>query len=165
METHSGGSRNLTQLASNSLLLMGSFHRRGALLSIELQLLDMRKWSSLGMARVEAPYGDMPLVNAELTQRALELVQGLDFFSGVKIDEPLAREEVAAAEAAIEEMASTERYARQAPATSRELLHGPKTNDTSRWTGSKSWQIFIMKPINSSKQMDWSLDCITTGGK
>lgn len=114
---------NLSQLASNSLLLMGSYHRRGALLSIDLQLLDMRKWSSLGMVRVEAPYGDMPLVNAELTQRALELVQGLDYFSGVKIDEPLAREEIVAAEAAFEELEPAKRYGRQAPATSRELLH------------------------------------------
>jgi TolB-like protein len=44
------------RLASNSLVLMGSYWREDARLVVDLQLLDMRDWSSLGRGTVEAAW-------------------------------------------------------------------------------------------------------------
>ena len=123
LEARESGRRGKLALASNSLLLMGSYYRQGALLVIEVQFLDLRDWSSLAMGRVEAPYGDIPQVNTLLTERVVEIVKRLDYYSGVDLDAPLAREDLAAAEAELALLGPARRYGTQAPAVSRDMLH------------------------------------------
>ena len=120
LEAREGG--DATRQVSNSLLLMGSYHRRGALLVMELQLLDLRDWSSLSVSTVEAPYGNIPQVNLALSNKVLEIMRGLDYFSGVDIEAPITREERAASKAELELLDPALRYGDQAPAASRDML-------------------------------------------
>ncbi len=123
LEARESGRPGKLALASNSLLLMGSYHRQGALLVMEIQFLDLRDWSSLGLGRVEAPYGNIPQVNSVLTGRVVEMLKRLDYYSGVDLEAPLAREEIAAAEEELALLAPAQRYGTQAPAASRDMLH------------------------------------------
>jgi TolB-like protein len=75
-----------TRLASNNLVLMGAYWREDARLVVDLQLLDMRNWSSLGRGTVEALYSDVPQLNQSLAAKVRELVRGVEFFSGIDVD-------------------------------------------------------------------------------
>ena len=114
--------RGITGQVSNSLLMMGSYHRRGALLVIDLQLLDLRDWTNLAAATVEAPYGQIPEVNRTLTSKVLEMMTGLDYFSAVDLQAPVTAQERAASQAEVDFLDPTLRYGDQAPAVSREML-------------------------------------------
>ncbi|MFC1484161.1 hypothetical protein ACFL6Q_03850 [Candidatus Neomarinimicrobiota bacterium] len=80
-----------TRLASNNLVLMGAYWREDARLVVDLQLLDMRNWSSLGRAVVEALYSDIPQLNQSLAAKVRDLVRGVEFFSGIDIDALIVR--------------------------------------------------------------------------
>ncbi|UCH11215.1 MAG: hypothetical protein JSU61_04820, partial [Fidelibacterota bacterium] len=81
-----------TGLASNNLVLMGSYWREDARLVVDLQLLDMQDWSSLGRSTVEALYSDIPQLNQLLAARVGEMVRKVKFFSGIDIDATIEEE-------------------------------------------------------------------------
>lgn len=109
--------REAHRLASNTLLLMGAYYREGARLVVDLQLLDMRDWTSLDRESVEALYGDIPQLNDLLAGKVREMVQGVEFFSGIDLKAPPepAVKPPPAAEAARPGMAPEEEYDRQLP--------------------------------------------------
>jgi TolB-like protein len=75
-------------MASNSILLMGAFRREDARLVIDLQLLDMKDWTSLTRQSIEALYGDIPQLNDMLVTKVVSMVKGLEYFSGIDLDAP-----------------------------------------------------------------------------
>ncbi|UCH09982.1 MAG: hypothetical protein JSU61_12370 [Fidelibacterota bacterium] len=74
--------------ASNSVVLMGAYRREDARLVIDVQLLDMRDWTSLARQSIEALYGDIPQLNEMLVEKVVSMVKGLEYFSGIDLEAP-----------------------------------------------------------------------------
>jgi TolB-like protein len=83
--------RGTIDMVGNDLLLMGAYHRAGARLVIDIQLLDMDSWSNLKRAEVEGLYSKIPQINDSLYVTVRRMVKGLEFFAGTDIDQPIAR--------------------------------------------------------------------------
>ncbi|MFC1542998.1 hypothetical protein ACFL4K_00495 [Candidatus Neomarinimicrobiota bacterium] len=109
------------QLASNSVLLMGTYRRVDARLVSDLQLLDMQDWSSLTRQSLEALYSDIPKLNELLVEKVVSMVKGLEFFSGIDLDAPLTAAPLPSPEAAMSRYAPTEEYTRQLPQVQEDL--------------------------------------------
>ena len=69
--------------ADANILLMGSYNREGSRILVDLQLLDMSDWASLGRSSVEALYGDIPQLNTLLVQRVRAMVEELSIFGDI----------------------------------------------------------------------------------
>ena len=82
------GTRSGPHMASNNLLLMGSYRRSGARILIDLQLLDLEDWSNLARERLEGRYSDMSGLNASLTAAVRALLRRVSFLSGFVLGEP-----------------------------------------------------------------------------
>ncbi len=90
LESRATGRREETRsLASNTLLLMGSYRREDARLVVDLQLMDMRDWTSLVRQSVEALYSDIPQLNNLLIEKVRQMVKGVRFFSGFDLEAPV----------------------------------------------------------------------------
>ena len=112
------------RLASNSLLLMGAYRRQDARLVVDLQLLDMRDWSSLQRESLEALYSDIPRLNELLVEKVLFMVKGVDFFSGIDLEAPpeAAGWPLPPSEAVRPGLAPTEEYGRKLPQVQEDLV-------------------------------------------
>lgn len=110
-------------LASNTLLLMGAYRREDARLVVDLQLLDMKDWSSLRMESLEALYSDIPQLNELLVEKVLSMVKSLEFFSGIDLEAPpeAAVRPFPPLEAVRPGLAPTEKYRRQLPQVQEDL--------------------------------------------
>jgi len=110
-------------LASNTLLLMGAYRREDARLVVDLQLLDMKDWSSLRMESLEALYSDIPQLNELLVEKVLSMVKGLEFFSGIDLEAPpeAAVRPFPPLEAVRPGIAPTEEYSWQLPQVQEDL--------------------------------------------
>lgn len=111
------------RLASNTLLLMGAYRREDARLVVDLQLLDMKDWSSLRMESLEALYSDIPQLNELLVEKVLSMVKGLEFFSGIDLEAPpeAAVRPFPPLEAVRPGLAPAEEYSRQLPQVQEDL--------------------------------------------
>lgn len=109
----------LSGMASNDLLLMGTYHRDDALLQVDLQLLDLESWSALRRGSVQAVYSDIPGLNTALVEKVREMVAALEFFSAIDIDAPPAPEPEETVEPAIPPRA--QQYLDMAPAAQKGL--------------------------------------------
>ena len=111
------------RLASNSLLLMGTYRRQDARLVVDLQLLDMRDWSSLQRESLEALYSDIPQLNELLVEKVLSMVKGVEFFSGIDLEAPPEAVErpLPPSEAVRPGFAPTEEYGRTLPQVQEDL--------------------------------------------
>ncbi|MFB0516892.1 MAG: hypothetical protein ACETWG_09880, partial [Candidatus Neomarinimicrobiota bacterium] len=111
-------------LASNTLLLMGAYRREGALLIVDVQLLDMQYWTSLSRGSIEALYSDIPKLNELLADKVREMVMGIEFFSGIDLKAPLepARPPLPPPEAAKPGYAPPEEYGKQLPQLQEDLV-------------------------------------------
>lgn len=110
-------------LASNTLLLMGAYRREDARLVVDLQLLDMKNWSSLRMESLEALYSDIPQLNELLVEKVLSMVKGLEFFSGIDLEAPpeAAVRPFPPLEAVRPGLAPAKEYSRQLPQVQEDL--------------------------------------------
>ena len=111
------------RLASNTLLLMGAYRREDARLVVDLQLLDIKDWSSLRMESLEALYSDIPQLNELLVEKVLSMVKGLEFFSGIDLEAPpeAAVRPFPPLEAVRPGLAPAEEYSRQLPQVQEDL--------------------------------------------
>ncbi len=111
------------RLASNTLLLMGAYRREDARLVVDLQLLDIKDWSSLRMESLEALYSDIPQLNELLVEKVLSMVKGLEFFSSIDLEAPpeAAVRPFPPPEAVRPGLAPTEEYSRQLPQVQKDL--------------------------------------------
>ena len=83
--------RSTDNLVGNDLMLMGAYHREGARLVIDIQLLDMASWTNLKRAKVEGLYSKIPQINDSLYANVRAMVKDLEFFAGTDIDRPAIR--------------------------------------------------------------------------
>jgi len=110
-------------LASNTLILMGSYRREDARLVIDLQVLDMRDWTSLTRESVEALYSDIPQLNQLLAAKVISMVKGLEYFSGIDLAAPPEAEpkEPPEPEPTERPYAPTDEYSRHVPQAQEDL--------------------------------------------
>ncbi len=120
--------RETRQLASNNLLLMGTYRRQDARLVVDLQLLDMKDWSSLQRESLEALYSDIPQLNKLLVEQVLSMVKGVEFFSGFDLEAPpeVAERPSLPSEIEREVLAPTEEYGRKVPQVQEDLARALK---------------------------------------
>ena len=90
---------------------------------VDLQLLDMKDWSSLRMESLEALYSDIPQLNELLVEKVLSMVKGLEFFSGIDLEAPpeAAVRPFPPLEAVRPGLAPAEEYSRQLPQVQEDL--------------------------------------------
>ncbi|UCH63860.1 MAG: hypothetical protein JSU77_05305 [Fidelibacterota bacterium] len=116
------------RLASNNLLLMGAYRRQDARLVVDLQLLDMRDWSSLRRESLEALYSDIPQLNELLVEKVLSMVKGVEFFSGIDLEAPPEKVErpLPPSEAVAPDFAPADEYGRTIPQVQEDLTRALK---------------------------------------
>jgi len=116
--------REATRLASNTLLLMGSYRREDARLVVDLQLLDMRDWSSLERQSLEALYSDIPQLNELLAEKVRTMVKGVEYFSGIDLKAPLEPpvKPAPALEAVRPGLGPVEEYSKQLPQVQEDIV-------------------------------------------